>query len=90
MHRIRARQIGIPAFRQTLNHGVSTSETSRLLDKLKIGGMFGITEGNVVLNLGGNSFRNINEKSRSKGALIEGTVCSLEREQQLNGVNPLV
>ena len=53
MHRVRARQIGIPAFRQTFNHGVSTSETRRLLDKLKISGIFGITEGDVVLNLGG-------------------------------------
>lgn len=59
MHRIRARQIGIPAFRQTFNHGVSTSETRRLLDKLKIRGMFGITEGDIVPNLGGNLFRDI-------------------------------
>ena len=90
MHGIRARQIGIPAFRQTLDYGVSTSETSRLLDKLEIGGMFGITEGDVVLNLGGNSFRDINEQSRSNGALIEGTMCSPERERRSNGVNPLV
>jgi hypothetical protein len=59
MHRIRARQIGIPAFRQTFNHGVSTSEARRLLDKLKISGIFGITEGDVVLDLGGYLFRDI-------------------------------
>jgi hypothetical protein len=59
MHRIRARQISIPVFRQTFNHGVSTSETHCFLDKLKISGMFGITEGDVVLNLGGNLFRDI-------------------------------
>jgi hypothetical protein len=59
MHRIRARQISVPVLRQTFNHGVSTSETRRLLDKLKISGMFGITEGDVVLNLGGNLFRDV-------------------------------
>ncbi len=59
VHRIRAGQIGIPAFRQTFYHGVSTSETRRLLDKLKVSGMIGITEGDVVLNLGGNLFRDI-------------------------------
>jgi hypothetical protein len=51
MHGIGARQIGIPTFRQTFNHGVSASETRRL-DNLNISGMFGTTEGNVVLNLG--------------------------------------
>ena len=59
MHRIRARKIGVPAFRQTFNHSVSTSETRRLLDKLKISSIFRITEGDVVLNLGGNLFRDI-------------------------------
>ncbi len=59
MHRIRTGKIGIPAFRQTFDHGVSTSETRRLLDKLTISGMFGITERNVILDLGGNLFGDI-------------------------------
>lgn len=63
MHRIRAGQIGFPAFWQTFNHGVGTSETCRLVDKLKVSGVFGITEGDVVLDLGDNLFRNITYQS---------------------------
>jgi hypothetical protein len=59
MHRIRAGKIGIPAFRQTFNHGVRTSETCRLVNKLKVSGMFRITERDVVLNLGGSLFKDI-------------------------------
>jgi hypothetical protein len=59
MRRIRAGQIGIPAFRQTFDHGVCTSVTRRLVDKLKVSGMFGITERNVVLNLSGSLFGDI-------------------------------
>jgi hypothetical protein len=90
VHRIRARQKGIPVFRQTFDHSVSTSETRRLLDKLKISGVFGIAEGDVVFNLGGNLFRDITWQSKSKDALIMGTMSSLEREQRLSGVNRLV
>lgn len=59
MRRIRAGQIGIPAFRQTFYHGVRTSVTRRFVDELKVSGMFGITESNVILNLGCSLLRDI-------------------------------
>jgi hypothetical protein len=59
MDRIRPGNISIQLVRQTLDHSVCTSEARRLVDELDVSGMFGITEGDVVLNLVGNLFKRV-------------------------------
>lgn len=59
MDRIRPGNISIQLVRQTLDHSVCTSEARCLVDELNVSGMFGITEGDVVLNLVGNLFERV-------------------------------
>jgi uncharacterized membrane protein YGL010W len=62
MDRIRTAYICIQIVRQTPGHGVCTSKARRLVDELEVGGIFGISEGDVVLNLVGNLYKEFKAK----------------------------
>ena len=59
MDRVWAGEIGVPTVRQSFYYGVCTPETCCLLDKLMVGGMLGITQCDVVFNLGGDFFERL-------------------------------
>ena len=59
MDRVWAGEIGVPTVRQSSYYGVCTPETCCLVDKLIVGGMFGITQSDVVFNLGGDFFERL-------------------------------
>jgi hypothetical protein len=62
MDRIRTANISIQLVRQPPYHSVCTTEARCLVDELEVGGMFGITECDVVLNLVGNLFKGFKVK----------------------------
>src|SRR5579863_9383639 len=57
MDRIRAGEICLPTIRQSFDHGVCAPETRSLIDKFMVSGIFGVTECDVVFDLGRDSFR---------------------------------